>query len=191
MLEVELKFEIERKRIPSYINSLLKQGFSKTSERILEKTAMFDNQENLMQKTNGRLRLRLAGHNCELSYKRPIGSGKIKKEIEYEVSVSSCRVVRKILKEMGYHPTTFYERYRATFKNADTKIKVTLDEFPFATYLEIETDKDERKVWKLSQSLGLDRRDNLVEPCDTLFTQWRISRNLKPRPDLLFRTYDR
>lgn len=189
MVEVELKFEIEKVNLTGFLKKLSRLGFTRVRPRTLEKTTMFDNQENLMRSTNGRIRLRSGKDYHELSYKKPISRSNVKKEVEYETAISDPRIIKKILKTMGFQPTTSYERYRTTFKNSAGQIKVTVDEFPFTTFLELEAEGYEGRILKLARRLGLDPKKSISLSCDTLFNQWRFSKGLKPSPHLLFRSY--
>jgi len=180
MVEIELKFFLNKKQ-KEFLLDLL--GPSRA--RVYEKTTMYDNRESLMQTTDGRIRLRRSGNKFELSYKRPITREGIKKEIEYETEVSDIEQMEKILKEMGFEPTTSYERYRTTIKKANAKI--TIDEYPFATFIEIEG--NEKVITKLANDLGL--KNNITKSCDTLFAEWRLSKNLPIIDDMLFSNFNK
>jgi len=182
MIEVELKYYIFD--IPKILKSLKEIGFDIEQKRTLELSEMFDNESGLMQKTNGRIRVRKIGDRVEFCYKKPLNSNKIKKEIEYETKVQDYEQLINIITEMGFTKTTSYERYRTLLTNSN-KIKVTIDEYPFATFLEIEG--DEEKIRTISDKLGFNIKDNLVEPCDTLFRKWRIEHSLEPIPNMLFK----
>lgn len=185
MIEVELKFEIKKEKIEGLVSQLKKLGFT-ASKRIYEKTVMYDNPQQLMQTTDGRVRLRVTGDKCEFCYKKPLTREGVKKEIEHEVVVSDFDTTEKILGAMEFTSTTSYERYRTTLTN---KVKVTIDEYPFATFLEIEGEEDEIK--KVAGELKLDLKGNLTDPCDTLFQKWRKERGLGFKPQLLFKDYDK
>ena len=61
MIEIELKFKIEENQINSILENLQRIGFSFSHSRFYEKTVMFDNKNKIMQKTDGRIRLRSSG----------------------------------------------------------------------------------------------------------------------------------
>lgn len=174
MIEIELKFEI--KNIKKIINQLLKLGFKQTKKRTLEKTVMFDNPQGLMQTTDGRIRLRQGGKKIELSYKKPITRNGIKKELEYETEVSYFGETKKILEMMEFTPTTSYERYRTEFEKDG--LKATIDEFPFAVFLELEG--PENGIKKVAKAMDFDLKNNLTDSCDTIFTKRRLAKGLKP-----------
>jgi adenylate cyclase class IV len=75
-MEIELKFVLNE------TPEMFIKRFDNTGNRIYQKTVMFDNEQGLMQKTNGRVRLRQTGESVSLSYKLPISSETVKKEIE-------------------------------------------------------------------------------------------------------------
>lgn len=187
MTEIELKFEIRKEDIKRLSSLLQKMGYLVAVRRVLEKTVMYDNPEGLMQTTNGRIRLRISGKRCELSYKKPITRDGIKKEIEYEVEVSDFAQAENILNMLGFLPTTNYERFRTTLKKEG--VKVTFDEYPFACFLEIEG--KETKIKELAISFDFNLKGNLTEPCDTLFQRWRKERGLPFKPHMLFKDYNK
>ncbi len=148
---------------------------------------MYDNPQQLMKITDGRVRVRITGRKCEFSYKKPITRDGIKKEEEFEVLVSNPFILEKILERMEFKPASSYERYRTELKKGD--IKVTIDEYPFSSYLEIEGREEEIK--KIAKKLGFSLKDNLTDSCDTLFQKWRQERGLPFRPHMRFEDYDR
>lgn len=188
MIEIELKFPLGKSGIEPLVEKLKKAGYT-TFGRCYEKTVMYDNQDQLMQKTDGRVRLRASGDTFELCYKKPITRHGIKKELEHEVTVSNFETSEKILEAMDFTPTTSYERYRTTLKNQDGNIKVTIDEYPFSSFIEIEGDEDTIKA--VAKQFGLDIKNNLTKPCDTLFQDWRKKKGLPFKPHMLFADYDR
>lgn len=185
MLEIEYKILIKS---PDQIIRLLKKNnFIMHTGRTHEMSTMFDNPDGLMQKTDGRIRVRKSGENVEFCYKKPITREGIKKEIEYEVIVSDYRILVDILQAMDYYETTSYERYRTEFRKGG--VKATIDEYPFATYLEVEG--DEQDITEEVKALGLNPGDNLTDSCDTLFQQWRKAHGLGFKPHMRFVDYNK
>ena len=156
--------------------------------RVYEKNVLYDNPKDLMQITNGRIRLRQSGENVEFCYKKPIkdDSG-IKKEIEHQVEVSNFEITQKILEMMEFQPNYAYERFRTKYFNG--KVEIVLDEFPFANFMEIEG--EEVEILKIANLLELDFANNLVDSCDTLFANWRKTQNLPPTNMMTFETFDK
>lgn len=185
MIEVELKMHITD--IANTRKALLAEGYAISQERGLEISTMYDNVEQTMQHTNGRIRLRKTIQGNEFCYKLPIKSEGIKKEIELEVQVSDYKLMVEILEKMLFIRTTGYERYRTIFVKQN--IKITLDEFPFDNFIEIEG--DEVQILAEAAKLGYKKEDNLIKPCDTLFSEWRQSRGLPFKLYMGFDDYDK
>lgn len=185
MIEIELKFEIED--VEKVAQGLKGLGFASKRERTYEKTVMYDNPAGLMQITDGRVRVRQSGNRVEFSYKIPITRDGIKRELEHEVVVSDFSELEKILEKMEFTPTTSYERYRTELEKDG--VKATIDEFPFAKFLELEGPEDQIKA--AAEGLGFAMKDNLTDSCDTLFTKWRQEQGLNPVPHMRFDDYQR
>lgn len=185
MIEIELKFNInDPKQIK---NKLLSLNFDQKHARHFEKTVMYDNTQKLMQQTDGRIRLRKTDVACTLSYKKPISRNGIKKEIEYEVGVTSYDQTDNIIRSMGYSPVSSYEKFRHTF--IKKSVIATIDEYPFATFLELEGDENE--ITNTAKELDFDINDNITDSCDTLFVNWRRSNGLDPKLHMEFDGYDK
>lgn len=184
--EIELKFKIDN--ISSIKKGLENLGYILSRPRVYELSVMYDNPEKIMQISDGRIRLRQSGDRVELAYKKPITREGIKQEIEYEVVVSDLNQIQKILGAMEYHPTTSYERHRTEYKN-NSGTKITIDEYPFATFIEIEGEKE--KIVKDALGLNLEMANNLTDSCDTLFAKWRNDKNLSFTPHMRFDDYQR
>lgn len=123
-----------------------------------------------------------------MSYKKPFDSNSnIKKEIEYEINVSDFDNAKKIIEAMGFFPVSSYERYRTTFERDN--VKIMIDEFPFANFVEVEG--DEVDVVNVSKELGFNIEDSLSLPCDTLFQKWRKERGLQFKEHLTFEDFDK
>lgn len=188
MVEIELKFGVVSEEIKKYMDRMVGLGFV-FGDRRYEKTVMYDNPGTLMQISDGRVRLRKIGEETEFSYKKPITRNGIKKEIEYEVTTSNFEITEKILENMEYLPVSSYERYRVTGFNKDKSIKLTIDEFPFANYIEIEG--NEEKIKKIALNLGLKIEKNITKSCDTLYQEWRKDKGLIFAPHMLFEGFDK
>ncbi|HCC60312.1 MAG: hypothetical protein A2402_01435 [Candidatus Staskawiczbacteria bacterium RIFOXYC1_FULL_37_43] len=180
-IETELKFLLLE------FPELFLNKFNGSGKRVYQKTVMFDNKQELMQKTNGRIRLRQDDDITTLSYKLPIPSDTVKKEIEWETKIDNWQVGEELLKAMGFEESTSYEKYRTSFRYKDSKIEV--DEYPFANFVEIEGDED--SVKKIALDLGFDLAKALIKPCDTLFNEWRAKKGLLSTNKMFFSNYDK
>ena len=185
MTEIELKFNIQSlSALKKNINSA---GAELVYDRRYEKTTMFDNETELMQITDGRIRVRTSGARNEISYKKPITREGIKKEIEYETEVKDAKIIELILKEMGFLPTSSYERYRTEY--ILDNVKITIDEYPFDNFVELEG--RENDILNIASLLKLDITQNITLSCDTLFLKWREARGLMPKMEMSFDGYDK
>lgn len=187
-IEVEYKFKIDNKN--EVINALNKIA-EKSYDRQYQSNIMFDNKDSLMQKTNGRIRLRLLGDtgNKVLTYKKPLESiNGAKREIEYEINFTDKDgQIEKILNSIEFHITTSYERYRTEWKK--DKVHITLDEYPFANFIEIEG--EQKDIEEIVKKLNLDFKKALDKPADTLFQEWRKENGLPFKEQMRFENYDK
>ena len=186
-IETELKLLIEPSNICDILQLIDKNMAYLKKPRTYELSIMYDNEAGLMQTTDGRIRVRQSGDTVEFCYKKPLTREVIKQEIEYEVTISDQEQLDHILKEMGFQPTTSYERYRTEFLL--NRVKITLDEYPFAVFIELEGNTNE--IIYVANLLNLDLKANLTDSCDTLFTRWRQDKGLSPIPHMRFDDFNR
>ncbi len=185
MVEIEYKFSVSS---PTEVAAALeKAGYSCVKERTHELSVMYDNPDGLMQRTDGRVRVRQSGDTIEFCYKKPVARQGVKRELEHEVRVDALEPLQQILRAMEFSPTTSYERYRTEYQRDG--VKATIDQYPFATFLELEGDLDAIK--QASAMLGFSESQNLTDSCDTLFITWRTARGLPFVPHMTFATYDK
>ncbi len=187
-IEVEYKFQIEDKQsIIGKLNDVAVKSYN----REYQSNVMYDNKDGLMQKTDGRIRLRYLGESGKkvLTYKKPLESvNGAKREIEYEIDFSDKEEqIENILNAMEFDITTSYERYRTEWKINSAHI--TIDEYPFADFVEIEGEQEE--IEKIALMLGLDFDKALDKPADTLFQEWRKNRGLSFKGVMRFDDYDK
>ena len=187
-IEVEYKFRVEDKK--TLVASLDEKTKDK-KEREYQSNVMFDNPQELMQKTDGRVRVRILGEsgNKALTYKKPLPSENgAKREIEYEVEFTDTTgQIEKLLEAMDFTPSTSYERYRTEWKTGN--VHVTLDEYPYSDFIEIEGPKDE--IETIAKNFGFDISKGLTKPVDTLFQEWRKERGLDFKPHMRFNDFDK
>lgn len=192
MIETEYKFEIQKEDIKHYQEVLKKLGFTQ-EERMYEKNTMFDNPNEIMQQTNGRIRLRsikgVHSTKYEFCYKKPLANtGGPKQEIEYQVEFQDGdENFVKILNMMEFTESTSYERYRTKIKSKN--IEVVIDEYPFACFIEIEG--EEYDIKEIAKKIGFSLEQHLNEPCDTLFSNWRNKKGLRPTKHMRFNDFNK
>jgi predicted adenylyl cyclase CyaB len=185
-IETELKFKLNVEEIERFKSD---ENISVLNE-VYQKTVMFDNADKLMERTDGRIRLRQHGDKITISYKRPLPSvGSEKKEIELETTVGDIEVTTHILRMMGYSPTTSYAKYTTHLKFKNSGAELEIQKYPFATFLEIEGEKEE--IEKVAKELELDTKGALNKPVDTLFCEWREKKGLPFKSHMRFEDYDK
>jgi uncharacterized membrane protein len=64
-----------------------------------------------------------------------------------------------------------------------------IQKYPFATFLEIEGEKEE--IEKVAKELELDTKGALNKPVDTLFCEWREKKGLPFKSHMRFEDYDK
>jgi adenylate cyclase class IV len=188
-IEVEIKFLLsdkEASRLEKIVSDLTG---TKARGRLYERTVMFDDDHGRMRGEDARLRVRQIGDSdtvsdIEFAYKRRLkADGPIKKEEEIEIAFSADpdRFI-EILGKMGYGMTTSYERYRTTYMNKS--LKITFDEFPFGSILEIEG--AESKIRALCAQLALDIERSTLESCDDVYDRLCRERGIVVRDHIEF-----
>jgi adenylate cyclase class 2 len=187
-IEIEYKFKVKDKQ---KVTKILDKVATKKTSRQYQSNIMFDNSSGIMHKTNGRVRVRTLGESGEktLTYKRPLPpENGAKREIEYEIKFSdSTSQIEKILEVMEFIPTTSYERYQTKWQIGN--VYISLDEYPYADFLEIEGQKEE--IEKIAEQLGFLVSEGLTKPVDTLFQEWRKERGLLFKPHMRFNDFDK
>ncbi|MDR1300273.1 MAG: class IV adenylate cyclase [Candidatus Nomurabacteria bacterium] len=187
-VETEYKFAVENiKKVERLLSGIAEPIL----DRQYQSNVMFDNKEKLMQYTNGRVRVRVLGDtgNKVLTYKKPLRSTNgAKRETEYEVTFFDAKNnIESILKALEFSPTTSYERYRSEWKLDGATI--TLDEYPFANFIEIEG--KQQNIQRVVKKLNFHVADALTDPADTLFQKWRKEHGLSFKAHLRFDDYDK
>jgi predicted adenylyl cyclase CyaB len=187
-IELEYKFWVKDKKS---LIKILNGRASAKKPRQYQSSVMFDNPAGIMQKTDGRIRVRTFGDSGDksLTYKKPLLSQNgAKREIEYEIKFHDPDgQIEKILEAMEFRPTTSYERFQTGWEI--NGVQVTLDEYPFADIIEIEGEKKE--IERLAQELGFNIQQGLTKPVDTLFQEWRKERGLGFKPHMRFEDFNK
>lgn len=173
MKEIELKFLLNNEDRNKFIKNCDK-FYEKATLRTKETTIMYDNKEEFMLKSDGRLRVR-TGHKNYLSYKKPFTRKGIKEEIEFETEINDTQQTIFILKEIGYYPVSGYTRYRTIWKK--NKEKIFLDEFSFGRFVEIEGSKTGIK--KIANMLDFDIKKNITKSYDGIYKEYCQAKNIK------------
>lgn len=187
-IEIEYKFKVEDK---DSLVSLLDGLADAKKLREYQSNVMFDNLQETMQNTNGRIRVRKIGikGKKELTYKKPLSSKNgAKREIEYEIEFSDSNTqIENILYEMCFMPKSSYELYRTEWRIRN--VQVTLDEYPYGNYIEIEGNEEEIQI--VAKELNYDVSKGITKPTDTLFQEWRKERGLPVKLHMRFDDFDK
>ena len=167
--EIELKFKIEDYK--KILKKLLKNAQFISSA--YEITIMYDTKDKKLFEDDARLRLRKIinlknnEEKVELSYKKPKTRKGIKIEEEYKINIDDFKETEIILKKIGFHRISSYERIRDTFLKKD--VEITIDSFPFGDFLEIEGEKN--KIKEIAKLLGFDLKENITKSCDDIYAE--------------------
>lgn len=195
-IEVEYKFAIKnRVQLEEVVGTLdyevdSHEGYSK-KPRTYEKNVMYDNLGKSIYPDDARLRVRTKGEDGAkvFTYKKPLPpENGAKREIEYEIKFDdSSEQIEKILEAVYFEPKSSYERYRTEWVIGN--VHVTLDEYPFGDFVEIEGEQS--LIEAIAEDLGFKLEDGLTKPADTLFQEWRKERGLPFAEHMTFDSYDK
>lgn len=122
--------------------------------------------------------------NAIYKYKVSIKEG-IKKEIEETIyKGSSLDDALKEVKNQGdFVEENSYEKTRILFLD-DHKTEITVDIYPFGTWVEIEGDPV--NIHKLAKKLGYSKKDYIDTSADDLYLSWIKEHNLPEQWDVRF-----
>lgn len=148
-VEIEKKYRLSPKRRDQIIAELQSLATSYHGED-LEENVIFGGDR---LSSGSIVRIRKTEDRTLLTFKRRIGDASdAKHQLEYETEVSSADAIEQIVRELGLHPRTIYEKRRMTWhiRNAE----LVIDELPFGLYMEIEGSLTE--IREVELLLGLD-----------------------------------
>lgn len=136
-IETEVKFFIND---PDAIRQKMILLGAETRGRFFEKNIRYEDTGNNLIKKKCLLRLR-QDHQTTLTFKSPPVSEdrEFKVNQELEVVVSDFQAMHQMLNELGFHKEQIYEKWRETL--ILEKAVLCIDQMPFGTFLEIESDK--------------------------------------------------
>lgn len=161
--EIEVKFRIEDGK--GILRKLGYAGARKVSEGF-EHNECFTG--GLIEEKGYLLRLRKFGDEALLTFKGPPEEGEFKEKEEIETRVSDAGRMRGILEMLGFGIFWVYEKKRTNFILG--KAKVSLDRYPFATFLEIEGPSGDIK--DAMEKLGLDPGQGIKKDILQLYTEY-------------------
>jgi adenylate cyclase class 2 len=162
--ELEVKFHVSNlaemeKRLVA-LNAML------VHPRTHEYNLRFDTPDGELAQAESMLRLRRdsASH---MTFKGPsttLGGVLARQEIEFDVS--NFAIAQKMIEALGFRSKFIYEKYRTTY--GLDGMKVTLDELPYGTFVEIEG-KQAPAIHEAADKLSLDWTQRLPETYISIF----------------------
>ena len=174
MFETEVRFYFnknESTKIISYLKDIDSLSFD---GRFYEVTQQFDHPEISKSfyslQVDGRFRVRLSKgesfSKLKVSWKQRLKKDKIdnkihkEKEVEINLNPNEYNNLMYILNEViGMRLVESYERYRSVFSNRE--VEIVVDEYPFATAIEIESKTDD----SISLNWWIDRLGVKIRRC--------------------------
>jgi len=162
--EVKLQFpDVEAARL-----AVITAGGRLIVSRRLIDDQLFDTADAALRRTGTALRLRREGEISRLTWKGPLQPGPVKSREELETTVGNVVAMESTLVALGYVPQFRAQKYREEYA-LDTAV-VTVDEPPFAVFVEIEASPD--VIESVTQRLGRTRSDYQLESYPTLWKRW-------------------
>lgn len=153
-VEIEIKYYLPRS--DPVRNRIIKLG-AQSKGRFFEKNFRYEDQGNTLIKNRSLLRLR-KDNKTTLTFKSPPVSEDrdFKVHNELEVAVDDFHTMGLILSRLGFHREQVYEKWRETFVFDDAIL--CMDQMPFGTFLEIESDRPVIKRISNRLKMPWDRR---------------------------------
>lgn len=171
--ELEVKFHVSA--LAEMEKRLVTLGATLVQPRTHEYNLRFDTPNGDLGQRESMLRLRrdTASH---VTYKGPsstLGGVLARQEIEFEVS--NFAAAQKLIEALGFRSKFVYEKYRTTY--GLDGLKVTLDEMPYGSFVEIEGQQAE-PIQVAAGQLGLDWTERLPETYISIFRRLKELFNL-------------
>jgi adenylate cyclase class 2 len=188
-IEREVKFYLPH--LGDIRERLILIGGKLTASRHLQQNWRFDRTNGDLGSAGVVLRLRQDTRST-LTYKHPLQTPELRKEIQVEVDDLSS--ARSLLEALGFNLVASYEKYREVFSLDSAE--VMLDELPFGCFIEIEAESIEtlmnisaeldldwnRRVWQSYMELFMHVSENReLESIDANFALFADLPEVKPR----------
>ncbi len=162
--ELEVKFHVAQ---PAEIERrLVAAGAVLLHPRTHEYNLRFDSPNGMLSEAHSMLRLR-RDSSSHMTFKGPsttLGGVLARQEIEFDVS--NFIQAQKLIEALGFGSKFMYEKYRTTY--VMTGLKITLDEMPYGTFVEIEGTEPE-PIQAAAHQLGLNWERRLPETYLSIF----------------------
>lgn len=137
------------------------------SRRLLD-DRLFDTPEQHLRAAGGALRVRHDGAGGFITFKGPLQTGHVKSREEIETAVGDADVAQSILIALGFRVWFRAQKFREEYLIGDAR--VTVDETPFAVFVEIEAAPD--AIDGVAARLGRGREDYRLESYPALWDAW-------------------
>lgn len=182
--EIEVKFFVHS--LPELEARLVNAGATLVQPRTHEYNLRFDTPEGSLTQQHSMLRLR-RDYASHITYKGPsstLGGALARQEIEFEVN--NFAAAQKLIEALGFRSRFIYEKYRTTY--ALNGMKVTLDEMPYGTFVEIESTAAET-IPEAAETLALNWEARLPETYTSIFRRLKELFQL-PFNDITFANFE-
>lgn len=165
--EVEIKFRIND--LPTLKRALRQAGFRLKTPRTHEMNTLYDLPDQPLRRKGELFRLRKYGSDWVLTHKAKGKAGRHKSRAETEVEISDGRQMDTILRNLGFHPSFRYEKFRAEW--SDKRGNVVVDETPIGNLGEIEGAA--RWIDRTARRLDVTPQQYITASYAELFYQWK------------------
>lgn len=173
-LEIEIKLPVhDAAETRAKLRSL---GFDE-QKRVFEVNLVFDTPEGLLRRKGELLRLRLAAHHANLTFKGPAAIGRYKVREEIETEVADGAALHTIFERLGFQVVFRYEKYRTCFSKSGEPGHIYLDETPIGCFLELEGPAD--WIDRVAASLGYTPQHYITRNYGELFEEYKDKHQLE------------
>jgi adenylate cyclase, class 2 len=178
MLETEIKIRIAD--VKDTKRQLRKLGWRVSVRREIERNFVYDRPDDFLYSSERMLRVRQVGKRGWLTVKGPPQRGVAHKvRREYEIETADPTVLIKMVETLGFVLKWRYEKFRTTYRRAEEKGKVLLDETPIGNFIELEGSP----AWidPTAKKLGFDRSNYIKDSYRELFIKHQRTRRNPPK----------
>ncbi len=173
--EIELKLKVENR--DELVGKLEGLG-AKFKAKVNQKDILYNSKFYDFGELDHALRLRVESGKDAMSYLTFKGTPSFsedghKTRDEYETEVDNPEAVKKILTSIGFFEAVTLNKKRAKYEI--NNLHVTIDEFEFGTFLELEGDSGE--IEKLRALLDLQNTEPVKKMYVDLWEEWKVSQS--------------
>jgi len=170
MIETEIKLRIAD--IDGVKRQLRKLGWRVAVRREIERNFVYDRPDDSLFAAARLLRIRQVGKRGWLTVKGPPQKGVVHKvRPEYEIETADPSVLINMVETLGFGLKWRYEKFRTTYRRANEKGKILLDETPIGNFVELEGSPN--WIDATATKLGFDRSNYVKDSYRELFIKYR------------------